>query len=93
MIKKICKYMGVFSLVLFSFFYTDQAVNIVKRNDPIMKTIKEVSKNYEIDSVSAFVNNNDEIISGVNGFGVDIDKKRISLTIKGAVDDELTEGL
>ena len=25
--------------------------------------------------------------------GVDIEKKRISLTIKGAVDDELTEGL
>ena len=74
MIKEICKYIGVFSLVLFSFFYTDQAVNIVKRNDPIMKTIKEVSKNYEIDSVSAFINNNDEIISGVNGVGIDIDK-------------------
>ena len=29
----------------------------------------------------------------VKVIGVDIDKKRISLTIKGAVDDELTEGL
>lgn len=73
MFEKICKFIGAGSLVLFSFFYTDQAVNIVKRNDPIMKQIKAVSKNYEIEATSALVND-DEIISGVNGVSIDIDE-------------------
>lgn len=73
MLKKYVSYLGVLVLACFSFYYTDKAVDIVKRNDPIMKNILANSKDYYIDPVSAIVEN-DEIISGMNGKKVNVDK-------------------
>jgi uncharacterized protein len=52
--------------------------------------ISEISKDY-IKHPSEVLKVGDVV--KVKVIGVDINKKRISLTIKGAVDDELTEGL
>ena len=52
--------------------------------------ISEISKDY-IKHPSEVLKVGDNV--KVKVIGVDIEKKRISLTIKGAVDDELTEGL
>ncbi len=52
--------------------------------------ISEISKEY-IKHPSEALKVGDVV--KVKVIGVDVDKKRISLTIKGAVDDELTEGL
>ena len=52
--------------------------------------ISEISKDY-IKHPSEVLKVGDVV--KVKVIGVDIDKKRISLTIKGAVDDEITEGL
>ena len=52
--------------------------------------ISEISKEY-IKHPSEVLKVGDVV--KVKVIGVDIDKKRISLTIKGAVDDEITEGL
>ena len=73
MLKKSLSYLGVFVLVCFSFFYTDKAVDIVKKNDPIMKTILENSESLRIDPVNAIINS-DELITGLNGKRVNIDK-------------------
>lgn len=73
MIKKTIKIIGCFSLIAFSFFYTDQAVNIVKMSDPIMKKIKQVEKNYVINPVSAIIEN-DTITSGVYGRKIDLEE-------------------
>lgn len=73
MIKKYTSYLGVLVLACFSFYYTDGAVDIVKRNDPIMQTIMEKSDNYYIDPLSAVINN-DEITVGMNGKKVNIDE-------------------
>lgn len=73
MLKKIYQYVGVLTLLLFSFYYTDKAVDIVKRNDPVMKSIIEVKDKYAIESVSAFIDN-DTIIPGMNGIEVNIDE-------------------
>lgn len=73
MLKKYVSYLGVLVLACFSFYYTDKAVDIVKRNDPIMKNILANSKNYDIDPVSALING-DEMIAGINGKKVNIDK-------------------
>lgn len=73
MIKRLSSYLGVIVLVLFSFYYTDRAVDIVKRNDPIMKSILNAKDNYEISSVNANVEG-DNIIPGVNGLTIDIDE-------------------
>jgi peptidoglycan/xylan/chitin deacetylase (PgdA/CDA1 family) len=73
MLKKYFSYLGVLVLACFSFYYTDKAVDIVKRNDPIMKNILANSENYYIDPVSAILNE-DEITIGMNGKEVNIDK-------------------
>lgn len=71
--KNLTKYLGVIVLVLFSFYYTDKAVDIVKRNDPIMQTILSNQEKYKLESVNAKVEN-DTIIPGMNGVSIDIDK-------------------
>ena len=73
MLKKYTSYLGVLVLACFSFYYTDKAVDIVKRNDPIMKSILANSENYYVDPVSALITG-DEIIVGMNGKKVNVDK-------------------
>lgn len=73
MLKNITKYLGVIVLVLFSFYYTDKSVDIVKRNDPVMKEIIYNSDNFKIESVDA-ITIGDTIIPGMNGIEVDIDE-------------------
>lgn len=73
MLKKSLSYLGIFVLVCFSFFYTDKAVDIVKRNDPIMKTILENSESLKVDPVNAIIDS-DEVITGLNGKKVNVDK-------------------
>ena len=73
MIKKYTSYLGVLVLACFSFYYTDKAVDIVKRNDPIMKSILSSSNNYYVDPVSAIVNG-DELITGLNGKQVNVEE-------------------
>ncbi len=71
MIKKYISYLGVLVFASFSFFYTDRAVDIVRRNDPIMKSIISNKDNYNIASVSAYIDN-DEMIPGINGISVNV---------------------
>lgn len=66
------KYLGVVALVLFSFYYTDRAVDIVKRNDPVMKNILSVEEEYKQEAVNAIIEG-DTIIPGINGVSVDVD--------------------
>ena len=73
MLKKFFSVLGALALICFSFYYTDSAVDIVKRNDPIMKEIIETSKEYFQDSVDATLIENN-IIPGISGIQVDIDK-------------------
>ena len=71
--KKIMKVVGVLSFVCFSFYYTDSAVDIIKRNDPIMKDIISVINNYEVSSVDAILIDN-SVVPGMSGMTIDIDK-------------------
>ena len=73
MLKKYTSYLGVLILACFSFYYTDRAVDIVKRNDPLMQKILENSENHYIDPVSAIVIN-DEITVGINGKKVNVEE-------------------
>lgn len=73
MLKKYTSYLGVLVLACFSFYYTDQAVDIVKRNDPIMKSIIANKESFYVDPMSAIINQ-DEMVIGMNGKEVNIDK-------------------
>lgn len=73
MLKKSLSYLGIFVLVCFSFFYTDKAVDIVKRNDPIMQMILENKDSLKVDPINAVIDI-DEAITGLNGKQVNVDK-------------------
>jgi len=73
MLNKFLTVLGVGVLICFSFYYTDSAVNIAIRNDPIMKEIINVSLSYEKGAVDAVLLENN-IIPGVCGEVIDIDK-------------------
>ena len=88
MLKKYISYLGVLILACFSFYYTDKATSIIKRNDPIMKNILSESDNYLIEPVNAVVNN-DEIIPGVNGIRVNLDKSYKNMKKNNIFDENM----
>ena len=73
MLKKYISYLGVLVLACFSFYYTDQAVDIVKRNDPIMKSILANQENYVVDPMNAIIHE-DELTVGMNGKKVNVEE-------------------
>lgn len=78
MFQNITKYLGVIVLVLFSFYYTDKAVEIVRRNDPIMQSILSNQEKYKVESVNAIIDG-DTIIPGINGISVDTEKSYLRM--------------
>lgn len=88
MLKKFFSAIGVISFVCFSFYYTDLATHLIKNNDPIMKDIIEVSKEFEVSAIDAtLVNNN--IIPGISGSKVNIDKSYYSMKKYGSFNEDL----
>lgn len=88
MLKKISGMVGTMALIMFSFYYTDRAIDIVRRTDPIMKEIVEYSNNYGNTSIdSILVDNN--IIPGTKGNIVNIDESYIKMKKLGYFDKNL----
>ena len=63
---KTFKIIGIMSLIVFSFYLTDIASELLINSNPLMQTIKEVEKNYTCKSVNAYINEN-TIIPGIKG--------------------------
>lgn len=88
MFKNLFSVIGVMSLICFSFYYTHMATVVVKNNDPIMKKIINVSKNYEKEPINATLSNNN-IIPGISGLEVDLDKSYESMKKYGSFNEDL----
>jgi hypothetical protein len=73
MLKRSLQTLGLILLVIFSFYYTDRVISVVKSYDPIMIKINDFEDMYNINYINATINNN-EIIPGVNGCMVDTNK-------------------
>lgn len=69
--KNILKYIGIFSIVLVSFYYTEKMSNIVINNSSLVTEINSNSNNYNVASVSAIIED-DYIIPGLNGYSVNV---------------------
>lgn len=72
-LKKSLEMLGLAVLICFSFFLTEKTTIIMKENDSLMTTVKEKSKELEISSIDAQIIN-DEIIPGISGKTVDVEK-------------------
>lgn len=71
--KNIIKFLGLLSLICFSFFYTDKVMNVALEQDKIMISINNTKDDYKIEAIDAIIDN-DTIIPGIYGKEVDVDK-------------------
>lgn len=70
MIKKLIKISSILMLTIFSFYYTNKSVELVRNQDPIMKEIKTTKTKYNVQAVNAEITNN-TIIPGLSGKEID----------------------
>lgn len=71
--KKFFEYIGILSLVCFSFFLTDKTVSVVQEIDDIMIQIRKEQENYNQNGIDATINGN-YIIPGLPKKTVNIEK-------------------
>lgn len=71
--KNIFKLIGLATLILFSFFYTDKVITVIKEQDPIMIKLDNIKEKYKKDPINSIIDN-DTIIPGINGVEIDLDK-------------------
>ena len=88
MLKKIFGVIGTITLVCFSFYYTDSAVDLVRRADPIMKEIEMFSEEFGNTAIDSVLIEND-IIPGMRGVSVDLKKSYDNMKRLGKFDKSL----
>lgn len=86
--RKFFEYIGLLSLMCFSFFITEKTITIAKNVDNIMIDIKNNYKKYELKSSDALINDN-FITPGICGKKVDLNKTYNEMKILGIYDDKL----
>ena len=69
--KKIFKYLGLLTILLVSFYYTEKMSKIVTNNDSLVKEINYNKGTFNILPVSAIIED-DYIIPGLNGYAVNV---------------------
>lgn len=69
--KKLFTYIGITSIFLFSFYYTEKVSSIVINNSSLVMKINENSSKFNILPVSAEING-DYIVPGINGTNVNV---------------------
>ena len=90
LVKYMNKYKIFFIILLsiFSFYYTNQVINIIRNSDPIMKDIKKNSAKFSKKALDASIEGN-YIIPGVNGIKVDNNKSYSKMKNYGKYNENL----
>ena len=86
--KKTFQVIGLISLTCFSFFMTDKTTTVVNNMDDIMISIKENADKYNSEYIDAIITE-DNIIPGIKGKTVNINKSYKNMKISGYYSDKL----
>lgn len=86
--KNIVKMIGLFSLIGFSFFYTDKVIEVVREEDEIMIELMSVEDIYRVLPVNANVLGN-TIIPGLEGRNINIDESYKKMKSSGIFNKNL----
>ncbi len=84
--KYLVKYFFLFSLLLFSFYYTNVASHLMINKSSLMKEIKQKASSYEKESTDAIIENG-MIIPGQNGIKVDFLNSYYQMKINNYFDE------
>lgn len=87
--KKLIQVLTVTILMLFSFFYTNKSIELIRENDPLMKKIKATSPKYKVAPINAKIIGN-KIIPGKSGKEIDYQKSYTKMIQYGTYNEVLT---
>lgn len=73
-IKKYFKYIGLLSLCMLSFYYTERVALYVKNKNPLMQTLNEIKETKYVSSINSTIIDDLYIIPGLNGKEVNVDE-------------------
>lgn len=88
--KKFFQALGLLTLMIFGFFYTEKTALVVKNLDKLMITIKEQKDTYKIEPINAIINDN-TIIPGISGKEVNLNKSYKAMKKLGDYNPTLLE--
>lgn len=88
MIKNITRVLLILLLAIFSFYYTNKSIELVREQDPIMKTIRSTSDKYNIKAVSAEIIEN-TIVPGITGKEINYEETYTKMKQYGAYNETL----
>ncbi len=80
--KNIFKYIGIISLMCFSFYYTKEAAEFMKKEDAVMKKIDEYADTHNTSCIEGSITE-EGVILGVNGLVVDKDLSYRTMKVSG----------
>lgn len=89
MLKKSLKLTVILLLSVFSFYYTNKSIELIRDQDPIMKEIKNTKEKYSIEAVNAIIEDN-TIIPGKVGKEIDYEKSYNKMKQYGSYNEVLT---
>lgn len=89
--KKFFSIIGIFTLAIVSFIYTDKTLEVAKQFDDVMTTIKDVSNDYYVDPIDGMIIDDISFIPGISGKEVDCDKSYKSMRKYGGFNKNLLE--
>lgn len=89
MLKKIARITFILLLSIFSFYYTNKSIELVREQDPIMKKIRNTNNKYNVQPVNAEVKDN-TIIPGLTGKEIDYTKTYTKMKQYGTYNEVLT---
>lgn len=86
--KKLVKVIGVITLMIFSFYYTEKVALFVQDKSPLKQEIYAFKEKSSYDSMDAIITNN-YIIPGLNGLTIDVNKSFKKMTKLNTFDESL----
>ena len=89
--KKFFSVIGIITLAIVSFIYTDKTIDVAKQFDNVMTTINEVSGDYYVDPIYGIIIDDILFIPGVSGREVDQNKSYKSMRKFGGFNKNLLE--
>lgn len=88
MLKKLIKISLILLVSIFSFYYTDKSIELIRNQDPLMKEIKNKDEKYNIEATNATVKEN-TIIPGKSGKEIDYEETYNKMKQYGAYNETL----
>ena len=87
--KKVFHALSIITLLIFSLYYTNKSIDIIREQDDIMKNIHKNASSYKVESENAEIIGN-KIIPGKKGKEVDLEKSYTKMKKYGTYNESLT---